>query len=174
LADGGVVTRGEKTPPGDPLNPEDVERRQMALRYRATIESTRDAIGAAADEILEVARRIGCDDDEITDISIALREALANAIIHGNENDPGKRVLVRCYTHDELGMLVAIRDEGKGFDPDEVPDPRNAERIHLHHGRGVFMMRELMDRVMHRKGGREVVLYKKRKNGNSDDSGPTS
>jgi serine/threonine-protein kinase RsbW len=145
----------------------------MALRYRATIRSTREAIGTAADEILEVARKIGCDEDEITDISIALREALANAIIHGNESDPGKRVLVRCYTHDELGMLVAIRDEGKGFDPNDVPDPRNAERIHLHHGRGVFMMRELMDQVMHRKGGREVVLYKKRKNGSSDDSGPS-
>ena len=167
------MTRGDKTPPEDPLNPADVERRQMALRYRATIESTREAIGTAADQILEVAKKIGCDDDDITDISIALREALANAIIHGNENDPDKRVLVRCYTHDELGMLVAIRDEGKGFDPNDVPDPRNAERIHLHHGRGVFMMRELMDQVMHRKGGREVVLYKKHKNGNSDDSGPS-
>ena len=85
----------------------------------------------------------------------------------------GKRVLVRCYTHEDFGLLVAIRDEGKGFDPEDIPDPRNAERIHLHHGRGVFMMRELMDQVMHRKGGREVVLYKKRSKGNSDDSGPS-
>jgi serine/threonine-protein kinase RsbW len=166
------VPRRQKPPSGEyPLDPSEVERRKLALRYRVTIGSTREAIGAAADEILDVARGIGCDDDELTDISIALREALANAIIHGNESDPGKRVLVRCYTHDELGMLVAIRDEGKGFDPNDVPDPTKAERIHLHHGRGVFMMRELMDQVMHRKGGREVVLYKKRSKGGSDDSG---
>jgi len=168
------VPAGKKPPSGESLlDPAEVERRKLALRYRVTVESTRKAIGTAADAILDVAREVGCDDDEITDISIALREALANAIIHGNESDPGKRVLVRCYTHEELGMLVAIRDEGKGFDPDHVPDPRNAERIHLHHGRGVFMMRELMDRVIHRKGGREVVLYKKRSKGNSDDSGPS-
>jgi serine/threonine-protein kinase RsbW len=168
------VPKRDKTDSGEnSLDPAEVERRELALRYRVTVESTREAIGTAADDILDVARKIGCDDDEVTDISIALREALANAIIHGNESDPGKRVLVRCYTHEDLGLLVAIRDEGKGFDPDDVPDPRNAERIHLHHGRGVFMMRELMDQVMHRKGGREVVLYKKRSKGNSDDSGPS-
>jgi serine/threonine-protein kinase RsbW len=165
----------DKNNPSDEtaLDPAEVPRRELSLRYRATVESTREAIGTAADDILNVARKIGCDEDEITDISIALREALANAIIHGNESDPDKRVLVRCYTHDEMGLLVAIRDEGKGFDPNHVPDPRNAERIHLHHGRGVFMMRELMDRVLHRKGGREVVLYKKRSKGGSDDSGPS-
>jgi serine/threonine-protein kinase RsbW len=161
------VPRREKPQSGEnSLDPTAVERRKLALRYRATIRSTREAIGTAADDILDVARKIGCDEDELTDISIALREALANAIIHGNESDPGKRVLVRCYTHEDLGVLVAIRDEGKGFDPDEIPDPTHAERIHLHHGRGVFMMRELMDQVVHRKGGREVVLYKKCSKGN--------
>jgi serine/threonine-protein kinase RsbW len=165
------VAANRNTPSGDdPLDPTEVDRRELALRYRVTISSTREAIGTAADEILGVAREIGCDEDEVTDISIALREALANAIIHGNSSDPDKHVLVRCYTHAELGMLVAIRDEGPGFDPDHVPDPTRAERIHLHHGRGVFMMRELMDRVMHRKGGREVVLYKKRGKGSNDDS----
>lgn len=143
------------------LSPEAVDRRSLSLRYRATVSSNREAIGRVTDELLKVAEQIGCDEEEITDLSIALREALANAIIHGNESNPGKRVLVRCYSHETLGLLVAIRDEGKGFDPDELPDPTSAERIHLHHGRGVYMMRELMDQVLHRKGGREIVLFKK-------------
>ena len=154
-------TGEKKDSQGERLDVDAVDRRSLKLRYRATIGSTRESIGRITDQLLAVAEEAGCDEDELTDLSIALREALANAIIHGNESDPGKRVLVRCYTHAELGMLVAIRDEGKGFDPDELPDPTHAERIHLHHGRGVYMMRELMDQVLHRKGGREVVLYKK-------------
>ena len=146
---------------GEALDASAVDRRSLKLRYRAKIGSTRESIGRITDELLIVAEKAGCDKDELTDLAIALREALANAIIHGNESDPEKRVLIRCYTHEHLGMLVAIRDEGKGFDPDELPDPTHAERIHLHHGRGVYMMRELMDQVMHRKGGREIVLYKR-------------
>ena len=53
-----------------------------------------------------------------------------------------------------------MRDEGQGFEPDDVPDPRGADRMHLHHGRGVFLMRQLMDQCEYRKGGTEVLLYK--------------
>ena len=150
----------DKQPRENGLSPDLVDRRGLTLRYRVTVPSTREAIGKITDELLKVAEQIGCDEEEITDLSIALREALANAIIHGNESNPGKRVLVRCYSHDALGLLVAIRDEGKGFDPDDLPDPTSAERIHLHHGRGVYMMRELMDHVEYRRGGREVLLFK--------------
>ena len=51
--------------------------------------------------------------------------------------------------------------EGKGFDPDKVPDPRSADRVHLTHGRGLLLMRELMDRLEYRRGGSEVVLFQK-------------
>ena len=59
------------------------------------------------------------------------------------------------------GFIIAVRDEGPGFDPAQVPDPRREDRLHLTHGRGIFLMRELMDHIQHRKGGREIVLYKK-------------
>ena len=51
-------------------------------------------------------------------------------------------------------------DEGKGFDPNGVPDPRNDDRMHLSHGRGLLLMRELMDYVEYRRSGREVLIYK--------------
>jgi len=53
-----------------------------------------------------------------------------------------------------------VRDQGPGFDPARVPDPRHPDRRHLHHGRGLLLMRELMDRVEYRRGGREVLLFK--------------
>ena len=69
-------------------------------------------------------------------------------------------MFLRCYAGPRAGILVAVRDEGQGFDPDKVPDPRAADRRQLTHGRGLLLMRELMDRVEYRKGGREVLLYK--------------
>ena len=126
----------------------DVSRLEMKLRM--SLVSTRESINDAAERITRVAHEHGYDEADVTDLSIALREALANAIIHGNQSDPDKRVLLRCYCDEATGMLVTVRDEGPGFSPDSVPDPRGAERIHLHHGRGIFLMRELMDHVEHR------------------------
>lgn len=94
-------------------------------------------------------------------MGIAAREALANAIIHGNEGDTSKTVLVSLYCESGKGILISVRDEGPGFDPEAIPDPTHAERIHLSHGRGLFLMRQLMDHVEHRDGGREIRLYKR-------------
>src|SRR6185436_4429694 len=139
-----------------------LDRRRLSLRYRSRIPSTTQAINHAVGDVMKVANKVGCVGEGRAEMEIALREALANAVIHGNKSAPDKSVLLRCYCDPGVGMLVAIRDEGSGFVPDEVPDPRSAERIELTHGRGLFLMRELMDHVEHRKGGREVVLYKKR------------
>jgi serine/threonine-protein kinase RsbW len=102
----------------------------------------------------------GCDADRQADLEIALREALANAMVHGNERRARKRVFLRCYGDPTGGILIAVRDEGPGFDPGSVPDPREADRKQLEHGRGLFLMRSLMDHVEYRKAGREVVLFK--------------
>ena len=134
------------------------DRQKYTLRFRTSLPSTKPAINDAVRNVLEVADEIGFEDK--ADLEIAMREALANAIIHGNKHEKDKRVLLRCYGAPDGGLLIAVRDEGEGFDPEEVPDPRSAERIFLQHGRGIFLMRELMDHVHHRKGGREVVLYK--------------
>jgi serine/threonine-protein kinase RsbW len=119
------------------------------------------AINHAVTAVLKEAKKVGCVGNGQAEMEIALREALANAVIHGNQSVPDKSVLVRCYCDPGVGLLIAIRDQGPGFVPEAVPDPRSAERVELTHGRGIFLMRELMDHVEHRKGGREVVLYKR-------------
>ncbi len=140
--------------------PPKLDRRRLVLRFRTLLPSTREAINIAVAKVMKVAREAGCIASEVADVEIAVREALANAIIHGNEGRPDKKVLLRCYGDPDDGILLAIRDQGKGFDPSAVPDPRSAERLELPHGRGIFLMHELMDHAEHRKGGREVVLYK--------------
>ena len=138
-----------------------LSRRKLILRLRSVLPSTTQGINRAVLDVMRLARKNGCADIGKENLEIALREALANAVIHGNRNLPHKKVVLRCYCDPERGMLIAVRDQGEGFDPDVVPDPRSAERIHLTHGRGIFLMRELMDHVEHRKGGREVVLVKR-------------
>jgi len=142
------------------VSPWPFDRHQYSIRLRSRIPSNKPALNLAVEQALKVADQC-CDKDDLrTDLEIALREALANAMIHGNSYGQGKRIFVRCYASPSSGILIIVRDQGKGFDPAEIPDPRDAERKHLQHGRGLFLMRELMDHVEYRKGGSEVVIYK--------------
>ena len=163
------MSDGNKPPVDEPSGPNLLDRRSYKLRFRTTLPSTRDAINEAVGKVMQVADEVGPFGDGRDDLEIALREALANAIIHGNKNLPDKRVQLRCYGAPQGGVLVLVRDEGPGFAPEEVPDPRGAERVFLDHGRGLFLMRELMDHVEHRKGGREVLLFKSL---NADEPAP--
>jgi serine/threonine-protein kinase RsbW len=124
--------------------------------------STGSAIEFAVEQLVNVADECRCvgPEEERADLEIALREALANAVCHGNENAPDRDVRVRCYGCTDRGFIVAIRDQGAGFDPEDVPDPRDSDKVLLNHGRGLFLMRKLMDHVLYLKGGREVVLFK--------------
>lgn len=130
------------------------------IRLRFGIPSTREGIRDAVARVMKAARELRCGRSERADVEIALREALANAVFHGNRGDPAKKVFLRCSLSPVRGMVLCIRDQGGGFDPDRIPDPRERDRIFLHHGRGLLLMRALMDRVEHRDGGREVVLTK--------------
>jgi len=138
-----------------------LDRRTLAFRFRRRLHSTTPGINRTVRDILKHARVTGCLADHQAELEIALREALANAVFHGNGSDAAKKVLVRAYCDPGKGFVIAVRDEGPGFDPAQVPDPRREDRLQLTHGRGIFLMRELMDHIEHRKGGREVVLYKK-------------
>lgn len=138
-----------------------LDRRALAFKFRRFIPSTTEQINRTVNEILRLAKANRCLPPELPEVEIALREALANAVLHGNRKDTGKKVLVRAYGDPRQGFLIVVRDEGPGFDPADVPDPRRQDRLELPHGRGIFLMRELMDHVEHRKGGREVRLFKR-------------
>jgi len=116
------------------------------------------AISPFVGKLMLLLRNCSCV-PEVGDVEIALREALANAIIHGNHEDRQKHVHVTCRCGpDEVS--IAVKDEGNGFDINTVPDPTVRENIGSVHGRGILMIKALMDEVRFEEGG--VVLRMKK------------
>lgn len=96
-----------------------------------------------------------------TAIEMALREALANAVLHGNRRDQQKPVEVDCYEQDDGSVLLVVRDQGRGFDPSRVDNPTKPENIFREAGRGIFLIRHFMDEVAFRRKGTEIRMRKK-------------
>lgn len=97
---------------------------------------------------------------------VGITEALANAVLYGNQGDPGKHVRVEVSI-DRSRVALRVEDEGAGFDPERVPDPTLPENLHRSGGRGLFLIRELMDEVEFSDRGNSVRLVLLR-----DPSGP--
>ena len=138
-----------------------MEKGRMSLRFEETIPATLQAVEGVAQSIMALASEMGCGEGHFLEIELALREALVNAVIHGNRQDPAKKIDVRCFCQPDRGMLLVVEDEGAGFDPKEVPDPTQAERLFATHGRGLFMIRHAMDRVRFSRSGRRVTMVKR-------------
>lgn len=136
----------------------------------ADLAPIRIAIGSRFDhiEIVQVVvddtlDRFGFDDDARHWISIALREAVANAIKHGNREDPAKWVEVELGV-DGTDVVIHIRDQGSGFDPDQVDDPLAPENLLRPNGRGIFYMKNFMDDIIYSfgpDGGTQLTLRKR-------------
>ena len=94
------------------------------------------------------------------DIEMALHEALANAMIHGNRENSCKRVFVTCRCYMDGEVSITVLDEGQGFDTSAVLDPTAPEYRLLTHGRGIYLMKALMDEVSFENGGRAVRMRK--------------
>jgi serine/threonine-protein kinase RsbW len=123
-------------------------------------------ISPFAEQLMEFIKplidEVHAEDGSETDIEIAVREALANAVIHGNHENRDKRVHVhvtcRCSIDGEV--LLTVRDDGEGFDPDALPDPTDQTNLLRTHGRGIWLMRALMDEVTFEDNGTVVCMRK--------------
>ena len=136
------------------------DRDDLILRFHQTIPSTLPALERIIRRILRVARTMECARGELDKVELALREALINSIIHASGGDARKKVEVCCLCTKDKGMLLVVRDAGPGFDPKQIPDPTTAENVFSSHGRGIFLMRQMMDDVRFEEGGRKVVMKK--------------
>jgi serine/threonine-protein kinase RsbW len=110
--------------------------------------------------------RLGVDEDKRHWIDLAVREAVANAIKHGNEQNPDKKVLVDLGVEGE-DLVIRVQDEGAGFDPDHLPDPLDPGNILRSNGRGIFYMKSFMDEINYGSapGGGTLVTLRKRLSG---------
>jgi serine/threonine-protein kinase RsbW len=93
-------------------------------------------------------------------VELAVREALSNAVLHGNGMDAHKSVQVRCQCELGRGVSIIVTDQGQGFDPSAVPNPLAVERLEAEHGRGIHLMKVAMDEVTFEGGGTEVHMRK--------------
>jgi serine/threonine-protein kinase RsbW len=136
-----------------------MSERQLHLTVGSRFENV-ELVQAAIDEA--IAAR-GADEDARHWVGLAVREAVANAIKHGNRQDPGKRVDVAVRIG-EGEVEIEVADEGQGFDPGEVRDPLAPENLYRTNGRGIFYMRRFMDEVSYgstRDGGTLVRMRKR-------------
>ena len=126
------------------------------------IESTPSAIEKVCSQILvELERGEFCQEDVFA-VHLALEEAFINAARHGNKMDPGKEIRID-YSVDLEKVAITVADEGSGFDPDKVPDPRCGDNIYRAEGRGVLLIRSYMDVVEYNEQGNGVRMIKYRK-----------
>jgi serine/threonine-protein kinase RsbW len=116
------------------------------LRANLVLASRFENIEVAERALLDLCRRAGCPDDEEYWLVTALREAVANAVRHGNRQDPARVVRV-AYVIENSTVTIRVEDEGSGFDPDTVPNPTDPENLLRPSGRGIFYMRQFMSRV---------------------------
>jgi serine/threonine-protein kinase RsbW len=134
------------------------ESKNLILRLETTLDGRTESIQPFVDGIMKIVESMGCAAGKEADVETALIEALANAIVHGCENNPAKKVEC-CVACDETkGMLIVIRDPGKGFDPNTIPSPVVGQNLFETHGRGIFLINQLVDEVHYEKGGTEIHM----------------
>ena len=128
-------------------------------KYPSTLES----VDQAETVMLQAAVDAGFDEDDQHRISMAFRECMVNAVVHGNRYNKNKHVTVDIRrTGPELAIRIA--DEGEGFEIKEIPDPLDTDNLLKHSGRGLFLMGAFMDEMKVRKmepGGTEVLMVKR-------------
>ncbi len=130
------------------------------MKLNVVMAADETLIAPTVKRIMEVVSDIECSHGKEFEIETALMEALANAVRHGAKKDPSKKVECVVACEDPLGMLIIVRDPGEGFDPKSVPNPTEGDAIFSDHGRGIYMINQLMDEVKFAKNGTEIRMRK--------------
>src|SRR5215471_13053868 len=130
------------------------------VELQQSFPSQIQVISPFVDQLMRFILNFRFADGSEVDIETALREALANAVIHGNGKNPNKHVQVecRCFTD---GVSITVRDEVPGFDSNAVPDPTTPETRLSGHGRGIYLMKTLMDEVSFEENSTIVHMRKR-------------
>jgi serine/threonine-protein kinase RsbW len=120
-----------------------------------------ESVGQVETAADQLASEAGLDEDQRFHIAMAVREAAINAVLHGNEYDPTRQIEV-SLENTGADLVFKIADQGNGFDPDHLPDPLAQENLLRGTGRGIFLIRSLMDEVHFRQlhPGTELTLIK--------------
>lgn len=131
------------------------------LEVDASIPSEISAISPLLERLMRLIERSHWITGDEQAVELALREALNNAVVHGNRLDARQLVHVRCRCQAGKGISLIVSDQGQGFDADIIPDPLAVENLEAEQGRGIHIMKWAMDEVSFGQGGTRVHLCKR-------------
>ena len=128
---------------------------------KLTIRSSLDQLSVVDDWTERIAKDMGFTESDISDLAICVTEVVNNAIIHAHHKDERKTIVIHFEPQPD-GLQVRVLDEGSGFDSEVLPDPTLPENIFKEGGRGIHVIRHLMDQIeiRSREKGTEVVMLK--------------
>jgi serine/threonine-protein kinase RsbW len=141
--------------------PAEFECANLIVRLDVELPGDATAITPVVDQVLGLVRDTGCAQGKEFEIETALREALANAVRYGCAHNPSQTVQLSVACDQERGMLIVVRDPGPGFDPAQIPVPVAGEQLFSHHGRGIYLINQMMDHVEFGRGGTEIRMRKR-------------
>src|SRR5262245_40585859 len=148
----------------EPVPLKEIGGANVLFHVSVCLPGHQSSISPVVQGLMELVRENPCGAEGDFEIETALREALANAVVHGCGNDGSKVVVCTLWCRRSGEMTIVVRDPGPGFDPSSVPDPSMGENVYSTHGRGIYLIRRVMDDVWFERGGREIhmVLGKRR------------
>jgi serine/threonine-protein kinase RsbW len=148
--------------PADEHFPEaDFDPDRLSLRVRVTLAADRKSVDPVVEQVMEAVHETKCLNGKEDAVELALQEALANAVVHGAKEDPTKIIECLVACEEDHGVLIIVRDPGEGFDPKSIPTCTVGENLYSNHGRGIFLINQLMDKVEFRRNGTEIHMVKR-------------
>jgi serine/threonine-protein kinase RsbW len=139
---------------------------ETPMSHEAVVESTSSAVTSVRELIISELKVHSFSEEDLFAVHLALEEAFVNAVKHGNKMNSAKEVKID-YSVALDRVEVTVTDEGDGFDPESVPDPRFGENLYKPEGRGLFLMRSYMDVVKFNECGNSVSMVKYKEQANS-------
>jgi serine/threonine-protein kinase RsbW len=145
----------------DPSQSCNFDAQRLALKLKVTLSADPSSIDPVVQGVMNVVRQMQCAPGKEDAIELALTEALANAVVHGAKGDASKVIECDVACNETGSLLIVVRDPGEGFDPSKIASPVQGERLYCDHGRGIYLINQLMDEVNFTKNGTEIWMIKR-------------
>jgi len=139
----------------------DFEAHKLIVKMSITLAADKESVDPVVQGIMQIVKQMHCAQGKEDAIQLALSEALANAVLHGAKADPSKLIKCDVSCDESRGMVIVVRDPGKGFDPASLPNPVVGDKLYSQHGRGIYLINRLMDEVKFLKNGTEIRMIKR-------------
>lgn len=131
-----------------------------SMQFDVSLPADVSAISPVVSWVMRLVSELDYASGKEFEIEMALREALANAIVHGCKADPALKIECSVTGDRAQGIQIVVRDPGNGFDPKSIPSPTDDSNLHSDHGRGILLISKLMDEVKHEQNGTVIRMRK--------------